>query len=111
MVADQNDCGLWYVVEDFVNPTGTPFFPFSCGNFTSLANLNSTTVRNWFNAEYDPRGMHLVVFSHEPMQVLQRRVEARFSGIKFRESWKGPVRAEVTGVIIPNSVLPSWVYV
>lgn len=111
MGAMQDGRRLWYVEQAVVSSTVTPFSRFSCGNFTSLADVNSTTVRNWFNAEYDPRGMHLVVFSHEPMQVLQRRVEARFSGIKFSESWKGPVRAEVTAVIIPNSVLQSWVYV
>lgn len=111
MGAMQDGRRLWYVEQAVLSSAGTPLSRFSCGNLTSLGHVNSTTVRNWFNAEYDPRGMHLVVFSHEPMQVLQRRVEARFSDIKFSESWKGPVRAEVSGVIIPSSVLGSWVYV
>jgi insulysin len=111
MGAMQDRRRLWYVEQAIVNSTGTPFSRFSCGNLTTLADVNSTTVRNWFNAEYDPRGMHLVVFSNEPMQVLERRVEARFSDIKFSESWKGPVRADVSGVIVPTSVLSSWVYV
>jgi secreted Zn-dependent insulinase-like peptidase len=102
---------LWYVDQAIFNSTGTPFSRFECGNLTSLASVNSSTVRNWFNTEYDPRGMHLVVFSHEPMQVLQRRVEARFSDIKFSAEWKGPVHAEVYGTIITSSVLSSWVYV
>lgn len=109
--AMQDSRRLWYVEQAIMNSTGTPFSRFACGNLTSLASVNSTTVRDWFMAEYDPRGMHLVIFSHEPMQVLQRRVEARFSDIKYSSTWKGPIRAEVSGTVIPASVPGSWVYV
>jgi len=111
MGAMQDPRRLWFVEQAIMSSTDTPFSRFACGNLTSLADVNSTTVRNWYNNEYDPRGMHLVVFSHEPMEVLQRRIKARFSDIGFSSEWKGPVRAEVHGDIIPPSVLGSWVYV
>ena len=55
--------------------------------------------------------MHLVVFSHEPLQVLERRVKARFGKIPFSSLWKGPIRAATSGDIIPPGTLPSWVFV
>lgn len=58
-------------------------------------------IRNWFEAEYDPRGMHLVIYGHKPIVELEILVKARFGKIPFSEQWKGPVRAESSGIIVP----------
>lgn len=94
-----------------MRPTNHPFSHFGCGNLTTLSSLDQTNISAWFKTEYDPRGMHLAVFSHEPLQVLERRVKARFGKIPFSPQWKGPIRAASSGDIIPPGTLGSWVLV
>ena len=102
---------LWYVQQDIMRRTNHPFSHFGCGNLTTLASLDQNSVREWFNKEYDPRGMHLVVYSHEPIEVLEQRVKERFGQMKFNAQWKGPVRAEPYGEIIPSAVYGSQVFI
>jgi insulysin len=94
-----------------MRPTNHPFSHFGCGNLTTLATLDQTSIRNWFSQEYDPRGMHLVVYSHEPISVIEDRVKATFGKIASCEDWKGPVRAEQSGPIVPPDATGSWVYI
>lgn len=111
MGAMQDRRRLWFVEQDIMRSSNHPFSYFTCGNLTTLASLDQNSIRAWFNDEYDPRGMHLVVFGHEPLQLLEQRVKTRFGKIKFSAKWEGPVRAEVWGEIVPKNVTGSWVFV
>jgi insulysin len=111
MGAMQDRRRLWYVEQDVMRRTHHPFSHFGCGNLTTLSSLDQNSVREWFNKEYDPRGMHLVVYSHEPLEVLERRVKERFGKIRFNAQWKGPVRSESYGEIIPSTVYGSQIFV
>jgi secreted Zn-dependent insulinase-like peptidase len=102
---------LWYVQQDVMRATNHPFSHFGCGNLTTLASLDHNSIREWYDTEYDPRGMTLVVYGQESLDILEQRVKTRFGEIKFSDRWKGPVRAEQSGDIVPSSVLGSWVYV
>jgi len=93
-----------------MRPSNHPFSHFGCGNLTTLSSLDQTNISTWFKTEYDPRGMHLAVISHEPLQVLEGRVKARFGKIPFSSQWKGPIRAALSGDIIPSGTLGSWVF-
>jgi len=97
-------------MQDIMRPTHHPFSHFGCGNLTTLASLNQTSIRNWFSQEYDPRGMHLVVYSDEPISVLENRVKTTFGSIGLSSHWQGPVRAEPSGPIVPPNVTGAWVY-
>jgi insulysin len=111
MGAMQDRRRLWFVEQDIMRSSNHPFSHFGCGNITTLASLDQTNIRTWFSEEYDPRGMHLVVYSHEALPVLERNVKARFGEIQFKPRWKGPVRAEPAGKIVPSTVRGSWVFV
>ena len=102
---------LWYVIQDIMRATNHPFSHWGCGSLITLSSLDQTNITAWFKAEYDPRGMHLIVNSHEPVQVLERRVKAKFGNIPYSPEWKGPVRSASSGEIIPPGVLRSWVFV
>jgi insulysin len=102
---------LWYVIQDIMRASNHPFSHWGCGNLTTLSSFDQTNIKAWFKTEYDPRGMHLVVYSHEPLQVLERRVKAKFGKIPHATDWKGPVRAATSGEIIPPGVSRSWVFV
>src|ERR1700737_5663977 len=111
MGAMQDRRRLWFVTQDIMRSSHHPFSHFSCANITTLESLDQDSIREWYNAEYDPRGMHLFVEGYEPLEELEQCVKDRFGGIKFSPKWKGPVRAEPYGNIIPPSVPGSWVYV
>src|SRR5271155_3740446 len=111
-MGERNDLHrLWYVIQDIMRGSNHPFSHWGCGNLTTLSSFDQTNIKAWFKAEYDPRGMHLVVYSHEPLQVLERRVKAKFGKIPYATNWKGPVRAATSGEIIPPGVSGSWVFV
>jgi len=111
MGAMQDRRRLWFVEQDIMRASNHPFSHFTCGNLTTLASLDQNSIRDWFNAEYDPRGMHLIVYSHEPIQLLEQRVQSRFGNIKYSAKWEGPIRAEAWGEIVPEGVPGSWVFV
>jgi len=111
MGAMQDRRRLWFVQQDIMRSSNHPFSHFTCGNLTTLASLDQNSIRTWFNTEYDPRGMHLVVFGQEAIHVLEQRVRNRFGKIRFSTRWPGPVRAETWGKIVPSNVTGSWVFV
>lgn len=102
---------LWYVIQHIMRASNHLFSHWGCGNLTTLSAFDQTNFKAWFKAEYDPRGMHLIVYSHERLQVLERRVKAKFGKIPHATDWKGPVRAATSGEIIPPGVSSSWVFV
>jgi len=111
-MGERNDLHrLWYVIQDIMRDSNHPFSHWGCGNLTTLSSLDQTNIAAWFKDEYDPRGMHLVVYSHEPLQVLERRVKAKFGKIPYTPEWKGPIRSASSGEIVPSGVLGSWVFV
>ena len=55
--------------------------------------------------------MHLVVYSDEPISILENRIKDKFGSIRFSSHWQGPVRAEQSGPIVPPNVTGAWVYV
>ena len=111
MAALRDPYRMWYVEQDIMRKSDHPFSNFGCGNITTLESLDQNSIRNWFTQEYDPRGMHLVVEGREPLDILEGKIKERFGKIPYSQKWKGPVRAEPEGNIIPRHVLQSWVYV
>jgi insulysin len=111
MGAMQDQRRVWFVEQDIMRPSNHPYSYFACGNLSTLSSLDQTHVRQWFNAEYDPRGMHLVVFGQEKLSELESRVNERFGEIQLSPNWTSAILAESWGKIVPDSLPGSFVFV
>jgi len=69
-----------YVQKELCS-TAHPFHGFCIGNLATLCDVTPEEIRSWYNAHYSSNIMHLVVYSNEPMEVLEEKVNAVFSKI------------------------------
>ncbi len=68
-----------------------PYHKFSCGNSTSLEKVDSNYMQTFFEKNYSPEKMHLVVYSSLPLSELKEKASAFFSTIEPRSTEKTPV--------------------
>lgn len=74
---DDDDRRFEFVLSDVANPRH-PISKFSTGTKDTLP-TSPEIVRSWYNQEYSPEKMHLVVYSHLPIQNIIDEVVPLFS--------------------------------
>lgn len=67
-----------FVTKEQANPHH-PFHRFCIGNEESLGALSQKEIRAWFESHYTTDRMHLVVYSAEPLDRLEKTVHKLFS--------------------------------
>lgn len=61
-----------------------PFHRFCIGNKKTLQDVTSQELRSWYEGHYSSDRMHLVIYSHLPLETLERDVVSYFSALPKR---------------------------
>ncbi|MGR3912104.1 MAG: insulinase family protein [Candidatus Rhabdochlamydia sp.] len=68
----------FYCIQQAVNPLH-PFSQFKVGNYETLSSIHATDLHSWYQDNYDPSQMHLVIISPQPLETLMTLTETHFS--------------------------------
>ncbi len=83
--AIENDFWRQELVLRHLNNVDHPDSGFGMGNVDTLDSLSSEAAHRWFNDHYSANLMHLVVYSDQPLDLLQELVVTDFSAIPDRK--------------------------
>ncbi len=70
-----------FVKKELAN-SDHPFHAFSIGNKESLAQISQDELKEWYRTHYSANLMHLVVYSSEDLDTLEKEISALFSAVK-----------------------------
>jgi insulysin len=71
------------VIKETANPTH-PEHQFSTGNSATLGKIPLERIREWFEANYSPKRIHVVAVSSLPIEALTAEIDKKFSRIPER---------------------------
>lgn len=73
-----------YVKKEIAN-VKHPFHAFCIGNLETLAKIEQGEVKEWYKKHYSADRMHLVVYSKDPLDQLEKEVTTLFSSVNSND--------------------------
>lgn len=83
-----NDSRRIQRIEQLIAPEGYPTQRFSCGNLSTLSNLTTKDMRNWYDKHYSPENMIAIVYTSEPLEEAELTLPALFEKITQSKKYK-----------------------
>lgn len=92
----ENDSWRLYMIQKELCQKDHPHHAFSTGNSQTLSIIPNNLLKTWFEENYSPQIMHLVLYSSLPIEQLEEAAFSTFGQIPYRKNPIEPTSKPIT---------------